>query len=47
MLVEQNLPFAIEVCDYIHVLGKGMVVHSSTPKELWEDEEVKARYLGI
>ncbi len=47
MLVEQNLPFAIEVCNYIHVLGKGMVVHSSTPKELWEDEEVKARYLGI
>jgi len=47
MLVEQNLPFAIEVCDYIHVLGKGMVVHSSTPRELWENEEVKARYLGI
>ncbi|MBC8462213.1 MAG: ATP-binding cassette domain-containing protein [Deltaproteobacteria bacterium] len=47
MLVEQNLPFAIEVGDYIHVLGKGMVVHSSTPKELWENEKVKARYLGI
>ncbi|NQU13520.1 MAG: ABC transporter ATP-binding protein [Desulfobacteraceae bacterium] len=47
MLVEQNLPFAIEVCDYVHVLGKGMVVHSSTPKELWENEEVKAQYLGI
>ena len=47
LLVEQNLPFAIEVGDYIHVLGKGMVVHSSTPEELWENEKVKARYLGI
>ncbi len=47
LLVEQNLPFAIEVGDYIHVLGKGMVVHSSAPKELWENEKVKARYLGI
>ena len=47
LLVEQNLPFAIEIADYIHVLSKGRVVHSSTPKELWQNEEVKAQYLGI
>lgn len=47
LLVEQNLPFAIGVCDYIHVLSKGSIVHSSTPKELWENEEVKALHLGI
>jgi len=35
LLVEQNLPFAIKITDYIHVLGKGEIVHSSTPKELW------------
>lgn len=47
LLVEQNLPFAIKVSDYTHVLSKGTIVHSSTPKELWENEEVKAQYLGI
>ena len=47
LLVEQNLPFAIGICDYIHVLSKGAIVHSSTPTELWENEEVKAQHLGI
>jgi branched-chain amino acid transport system ATP-binding protein len=47
LLVEQNLPFAIETSDYIHVLSKGIIVHSSTPKELWENEEVKTHYLGV
>ena len=47
LLVEQNLPFAIETSDYIHVLSQGMIVHSSTPKALWENEEVKARHLGV
>ena len=47
LLVEQNLPFAIKVADYTHVLSKGTIVHSSTPKELWQNEEVKAQYLGI
>ncbi len=47
LLVEQNLPFAIKVSDVTHVLSKGMIVYSSTPKELWENEQVKAQYLGI
>ena len=47
LLVEQNLPFAIETSDFIHVLTKGMIVHSSTPKELWENEEVKTQHLGV
>ena len=47
LLVEQNLPFAIKIADYIHVLGKGEIVHSSTPEELWQNEEVKTQYLGI
>jgi branched-chain amino acid transport system ATP-binding protein len=47
LLVEQNLPFAIEIADYTHVLGKGEIVYSSTPDELWQNEEVKTQYLGI
>ncbi len=47
LLVEQNLPFAIKIADYIHVLGKGEIVHSSTPEELWQNEKVKTQYLGV
>jgi branched-chain amino acid transport system ATP-binding protein len=47
LLVEQNLPFAIKVADYTHILNKGKIVYSSTPKELWKNEEVKGQYLGI
>ena len=47
LLVEQNLPFAIEIADHIHVLSKGAIVHSSSPQELWENDEVKTQYLGI
>jgi len=47
LLVEQNLPFAIKVADYIHVLCKGEIVHSATPQDLWENEQIKTQFLGV
>ena len=47
LLVEQNLPLALRVSDQVHVLSRGRIVHSSTPQELWENEEIKKRYLGL
>jgi branched-chain amino acid transport system ATP-binding protein len=47
LLVEQNASLAIELVDYVHILEKGRVVYSSTPEELWANDEVKSRYLGI
>jgi branched-chain amino acid transport system ATP-binding protein len=46
-LVEQNLSFAMKFADYTHVMSKGKIVHSSTPKELWENREIKEHYLGV
>lgn len=46
-LVEQNLSFAKKFADYTHVMSKGEIVYSSTPTELWENREVKERYLGV
>ena len=46
-LVEQNLSFAKKFADYAHVMSKGKIVYSSTPGELWENREVKERYLGV
>ena len=46
-LVEQNLSFARKYADYVHLMSKGMSVYSSTPEQLWEDQEAKHRYLGV
>jgi len=47
LLVEQNAALAMKLVDYVHVMSKGRVVHSSDPQTLWANEEVKASYLGI
>ena len=47
LLVEQNAALALDLVDFVHVVSKGRVVYSGTPKELWADDAVKSRYLGI
>lgn len=47
LLVEQNLPMALEVADYVYVISKGVIVHESTPEDFRANREVKARYLGV
>jgi branched-chain amino acid transport system ATP-binding protein len=47
LLAEQNAAFAVKVADYVHVMSKGQVVHSSDPAALWSNEDVKTRLLGV
>jgi branched-chain amino acid transport system ATP-binding protein len=47
LLVEQNVALALKLVDYVHVISKGQIVHSAGPQELWANEEIKSRYLGI
>ena len=47
LLVEQNLALALRLSDRVHVLSRGRIVHSSTPDELWKNDAVKSRYLGV
>jgi len=47
LLVEQNLPFALKLADYVYVMSKGRIVYESPPAELARNEEVKARHLGV
>jgi branched-chain amino acid transport system ATP-binding protein len=47
LLVEQNAALALQLVDYVHVMSKGQVVHSSEPQSLLRDEAVKSKYLGI
>jgi branched-chain amino acid transport system ATP-binding protein len=47
LLVEQNLRFAVNHADHIHILSRGQIVHSSAPKNLDQNQEIKHRYLGV
>jgi branched-chain amino acid transport system ATP-binding protein len=47
LLVEQNLQLALKLADHVHVLSRGRIVHSSSPGDLWKNEDVKKRYLGV
>jgi branched-chain amino acid transport system ATP-binding protein len=47
LLVEQNLPLALDIADRVHILSRGRIVHSSTLAELMASEEIKSRHLGV
>ena len=47
LLVEQNAALALKLVDFVHVISKGRVVYSAPPGDLWANEEIKSRYLGI
>ncbi len=47
LLVEQNLPMALRVADYVYIMSKGTIVYEGTPEELRGNEEVKVKYLGV
>jgi branched-chain amino acid transport system ATP-binding protein len=47
LLVEQHLPFALKLADYVYVMSKGRIVYESPPQDLVQNEDVKARHLGL
>lgn len=47
ILVEQNLPLALESVDRVYVMNKGTVVFEGTPQSLMQDETVHRQYLGV
>lgn len=47
LLVEQNLPMALAVADYIYIVSKGAIIYECEPEELENNEEVKNTYLGV
>jgi len=47
LLVEQNLPLAMRVADYVYIVSKGVIVYESTPEELKGNEEAKTKHLGV
>jgi branched-chain amino acid transport system ATP-binding protein len=46
LLVEQNAHMALLVADRGYVLETGRLVAEGNPKALWNNDEVRAAYLG-
>ncbi|HVP79866.1 MAG TPA: ABC transporter ATP-binding protein [Thermodesulfobacteriota bacterium] len=47
LLVEQNLPMALKVADYLYILSNGRIVYDSPPEQLRSNDEIKAKYIGV
>jgi len=47
LLVEQNIPVALEVSTYTYILEKGRIVHEGPAERVRENEEVLDRHLGV
>jgi len=47
LLVEQNLSFALKLADYVYIMSKGRIIYESSPHALAQNDEVKARHLGV
>lgn len=47
LLVEQNLPLALRVSDYVYIVSKGEIVFECTPEALRSNKEMQNRYLGV
>jgi branched-chain amino acid transport system ATP-binding protein len=46
MLVEHDMGFVMQQCDTVVVLELGQVIASGTPREIQENPQVRAAYLG-
>ena len=47
LLVEQNIPVALDVSEYTYILGKGRIVHEGPAAAVREDTDVLDRHLGV
>ncbi|OYR82243.1 MULTISPECIES: ABC transporter ATP-binding protein [Halorubrum] len=47
LVVEQNIPIALDVSDYTYILEKGEIVHEGIAADVREDQEVLDKHLGV
>jgi branched-chain amino acid transport system ATP-binding protein len=47
LLIEQNFNMALNTAHEVLVMSRGQIVHQSSPKDLVNNKDVKARYLGM
>ena len=47
LVVEQNIPVALDVSDYTYILEKGKIVHEGAAENVSENQDVLDKHLGV
>ena len=47
LLVEQNVKTALNLCERVYIMEKGVIVHEEKSLTLKDNKEVLNRYLGM
>lgn len=47
LLIEQNVPLALKVCDYAYIMQGGRIAHQCSTKELAGNMELQSEYIGV
>lgn len=47
LLSEQNLGFALQVCDRVYIMESGQIRYQSSRAELQDNPDIRQRYLGV
>jgi branched-chain amino acid transport system ATP-binding protein len=47
LVVEQNIPVALEVSEYTYILEKGQIVHEGAASAVRKNKEILDRHLGV
>jgi branched-chain amino acid transport system ATP-binding protein len=47
LLVEQNIPVALEISEYTYILEKGSIAHEGPAADVQENQEILDKHLGV
>ena len=47
LLVEQNIPVALDVSDYTYILEKGQIVHEGPTDEVRNNDDILDKHIGV
>ena len=47
LLIEQNVPLALKVCDYVYILEKGRIAHHCSKEEFAGNKQLHSDFIGV
>lgn len=47
LLVEQNVKWSFDICEYVYFMREGEIAKSGSPNECSVDEEIRRNFLGV
>jgi branched-chain amino acid transport system ATP-binding protein len=47
LLCEQNIGFALKLCDHVYIIDKGMIKYHGMTEEFKDNQEIQERYLAV